>query len=61
MARDKILPLIPDDGGFDIPGYNAELEILEETSKRTWFTAPWLFAECVHEILIFVVELPSRD
>lgn len=45
MGRDRILPLIPDDGGLDLAAYNAELETLERVSKRTWFTAPWLFAE----------------
>lgn len=45
MGRDRILPFIPDDGGIDLAGYNAELEALERVSKRTWFTAPWLFAE----------------
>jgi len=47
MARDRVLPLIPDDDGIDIPGYNAVLEGLEEKSMRTWFTAPWLFAEYI--------------
>lgn len=45
MGRDRILPLIPNDGGLDLARYNAELETLERVSKRTWFTAPWLFAE----------------
>lgn len=54
MARDRILPPIPDDGGFDVPAYNAELEVLERNEKRTWFTAPWLFAECVIRLLMLI-------
>ncbi|KAF7294687.1 hypothetical protein MIND_01005800 [Mycena indigotica] len=45
MGRDHVLDPIPDDGEpFD--RYNAELQRLADNSKNTWFTAPWLFAEC---------------
>jgi hypothetical protein len=27
--------------------YNSEIAKLAEKAKNTWFTAPWLFAECV--------------
>lgn len=27
--------------------YNTELERLKKDGKGTWFTAPWLYAECV--------------
>ena len=47
MARDRLLPLIPDDGGIDIPGYNTTLEGLRTKLMGTWFTAPWLFAEYI--------------
>ncbi|KAG8923669.1 hypothetical protein FRC01_012488, partial [Tulasnella sp. 417] len=57
MARDKALTLspiasfgfrnpIPDDGGPHIELYNTELEKLSANGKGTWFTAPWLYAEC---------------
>lgn len=50
MVRDRTLPFIPDDGGIDIPGYNAALEELGARSMRTWFTAPWLFAEYIFRV-----------
>ncbi|KAG8936124.1 hypothetical protein FRC02_004442 [Tulasnella sp. 418] len=46
MARDKPLLPIPDDLGAHIQLYNEELNTLAEKGKNTWFTAPWLFAEC---------------
>ncbi|KAG8903475.1 hypothetical protein FRC01_009185, partial [Tulasnella sp. 417] len=57
MARDKALTLspivpfgfrnpIPDDGGPHVERYNTELERLSTNGKGTWFTAPWLYAEC---------------
>ncbi|KAF9480662.1 DUF89 domain-containing protein [Pholiota conissans] len=46
MARDRPLERIPDDGGLSISLYNAELATLEESKRHTWFTAPWLYAEC---------------
>ncbi|KAG7447265.1 DUF89 domain-containing protein [Guyanagaster necrorhizus] len=46
MARDHALESLPQDGGSQVETYNAELERLAAISKNTWFTAPWLFAEC---------------
>ncbi|CAA7262587.1 unnamed protein product [Cyclocybe aegerita] len=46
MARDKPLVLIPDDGEPHVDTYNSELAALAKDSRDTWFTAPWLFAEC---------------
>ncbi|KAG8924972.1 hypothetical protein FRC01_010837, partial [Tulasnella sp. 417] len=46
MARDKALTPIPDDGGPHVELYNTELEKLSANGKGTWFTAPWLYAEC---------------
>ncbi|KIO17032.1 hypothetical protein M407DRAFT_18970, partial [Tulasnella calospora MUT 4182] len=37
---------IPDDGGPHVELYNTELEKLSANGKGTWFTAPWLYAEC---------------
>ncbi|KAH0833998.1 hypothetical protein J3R83DRAFT_11234 [Lanmaoa asiatica] len=47
MARDQELEQIPNDGDVDVDVYNAELAELEITHQNTWFTAPWLYAECV--------------
>ncbi|KXN86683.1 hypothetical protein AN958_09767 [Leucoagaricus sp. SymC.cos] len=46
MARDRVMNHIPKDGepGHDL--YNRELDALAQEGKNTWFTAPWLFAEC---------------
>ncbi|KAL0961202.1 hypothetical protein HGRIS_006170 [Hohenbuehelia grisea] len=38
-------PII-DDGEAGIEEYNAGLEDLATKNKNTWFTAPWLYAEC---------------
>ncbi|GJE89042.1 protein-glutamate O-methyltransferase family protein [Phanerochaete sordida] len=46
MARDRPLELIPQDGEAYVKEYNEELERLAQDKKNTWFTAPWLFAEC---------------
>ncbi|KAF8870637.1 hypothetical protein CPB84DRAFT_1692902 [Gymnopilus junonius] len=46
MGRDKPLENIPDDGEPSVALYNAELQALAEDKRNTWFTAPWLFAEC---------------
>jgi len=46
MARDRALELIPADGEALVDEYNAELARLEERGQNTWFTAPWLYAEC---------------
>ncbi|KAJ3501262.1 hypothetical protein NLJ89_g9417 [Agrocybe chaxingu] len=46
MARDKPLIPIPDDGEPHVDTYNSELAALAKDSRDTWFTAPWLFAEC---------------
>ncbi|KAH7882162.1 hypothetical protein F5I97DRAFT_1931883 [Phlebopus sp. FC_14] len=37
---------IPEDEDIYVTEYNAELEELAKTKQNTWFTAPWLFAEC---------------
>ncbi|KAI6102943.1 DUF89 domain-containing protein [Pisolithus sp. B1] len=46
MARDQELEMIPEDGEFYVHEYNSELEKLSQAGKNTWFTAPWLYAEC---------------
>lgn len=46
MARDHELENIPEDGDILVAEYNAELESLNQASHDTWFTAPWLYAEC---------------
>ncbi|KIM37931.1 hypothetical protein M413DRAFT_448192 [Hebeloma cylindrosporum] len=46
MARDRALERIPEDGEANVELYNAELAGLEDSKRNTWFTAPWLFAEC---------------
>lgn len=46
MARDHELENIPQDGDILIAEYNAELDSLKQTSRNTWFKAPWLYAEC---------------
>ncbi|KAI9459850.1 DUF89 domain-containing protein [Lactarius psammicola] len=46
MGRDRALEPIPADGEALIEEYNAELVRLEECGQNTWFTAPWLYAEC---------------
>ncbi|KAJ7221720.1 DUF89 domain-containing protein [Mycena pura] len=45
MGRDYVMQPIPSDGESS-EMYNSELQRLAEISKNTWFTAPWLFAEC---------------
>ena len=34
---------LPDDGQPDVEGYNKELR---ELGNLSWFSAPWLYAEC---------------
>ncbi|EIW76695.1 DUF89 domain-containing protein [Coniophora puteana RWD-64-598 SS2] len=46
MARDYPLEKVPEDGDMYVAEYNADLERLAQSSRNTWFTAPWLFAEC---------------
>ncbi|PCH42909.1 DUF89 domain-containing protein [Wolfiporia cocos MD-104 SS10] len=46
MARDRPLEPIPDDGEALTDVYNTELSRLTEQGKGSWFTAPWLYAEC---------------
>ncbi|CCM00959.1 uncharacterized protein FIBRA_03007 [Fibroporia radiculosa] len=46
MARDRPLEDIPADGEGLVEIYNTELARLAEQGKGSWFTAPWLFAEC---------------
>ncbi|KAG8996499.1 hypothetical protein FRB90_012723 [Tulasnella sp. 427] len=41
----KLNPVL-DDGGPHIELYNSELERLSADGRGTWFTAPWLYAEC---------------
>lgn len=38
---------IPEDGEFGAAEYNTALEMLQKENRNTWFTAPWLYAECV--------------
>ncbi|KAF7373390.1 DUF89 domain-containing protein [Mycena sanguinolenta] len=45
MGRNYIMEPIPADGESN-EMYNSELERLAADAKNTWFTAPWLFAEC---------------
>ncbi|CAL1697868.1 unnamed protein product [Somion occarium] len=63
MARDRPLEPIPDDGEAFIDVYNAELKRLEQDKNHTWFTAPWLFAECYlyvfHHTVRTIYELVS--
>ncbi|KAH7868340.1 DUF89 domain-containing protein, partial [Lentinula edodes] len=46
MARDHVMEPIPSDGEPHVELYNTELEELARSSKNSWFTAPWLYAEC---------------
>ncbi|KAG6844510.1 hypothetical protein H0H87_006335 [Tephrocybe sp. NHM501043] len=46
MGRDHALESIPDDGEAHVEVYNKELDRLASLGQNTWFTAPWLFAEC---------------
>lgn len=46
IARDHVLEPIPGDGQPSVELYNDELSTLAENRKNTWFTAPWLYAEC---------------
>ncbi|GAW01631.1 duf89 domain-containing protein [Lentinula edodes] len=46
MARDHVMEPIPSDGEPHVELYNTKLEELTRSSKNTWFTAPWLYAEC---------------
>ncbi|KAI0744716.1 hypothetical protein C8Q76DRAFT_789208 [Earliella scabrosa] len=46
MARDRVLPKIPDDGEALTDIYNSELEHLAEKNQNTWLTVPWLYSEC---------------
>lgn len=46
MGRDQELEKIPEDGEIYVHEYNSELEKLAQIGKNTWFTAPWLYAEC---------------
>ncbi|KAH6909443.1 DUF89 domain-containing protein [Coprinopsis sp. MPI-PUGE-AT-0042] len=45
MARDRPLDPIEDDEPLS-EVYNQELKALESDKRNTWFTAPWLYAEC---------------
>ncbi|KAH9915315.1 DUF89 domain-containing protein [Fomitopsis serialis] len=46
MGRDRPLEPIANDGESMAGTYNTELARLTEQGKGTWFTAPWLYAEC---------------
>lgn len=46
MGRDYPMPEIEDDGEPLVREYNLELKRLAGEGKGTWFTCPWLFAEC---------------
>ena len=43
---------IPDDSEPLVDEYNAELNNLSELGRGTWFTAPWLFSECVSSLIL---------
>jgi len=45
MGRNYIMEPFSSDGE-PAEMYNSELQRLAEDAKNTWFTAPWLFAEC---------------
>ncbi|KAJ7141872.1 DUF89 domain-containing protein [Mycena crocata] len=45
MGRDYAMQPIGSDGE-PAEVYNSELQRLADAKKNTWFTAPWLFAEC---------------
>ncbi|KAJ7578990.1 DUF89 domain-containing protein [Mycena floridula] len=46
MGRDRPLEPLPQDGEAHVETYNTELERLAQLGQNTWFTAPWLYAEC---------------
>ncbi|EIM19627.1 DUF89-domain-containing protein [Wallemia mellicola] len=46
MGRDQPLSPIDDQAAANVNIYNDELKHLETIGDNTWFTAPWLFAEC---------------
>lgn len=46
-SMNRIYRPIQDDGEADVDIYNQELERLAESAKNTWFSCPWLYAECV--------------
>ncbi|TFY78242.1 hypothetical protein EWM64_g5774 [Hericium alpestre] len=46
MGRDHPLEPIEEDGEPLVDEYNEELARLAEDKRNTWFTAPWLYAEC---------------
>ncbi|KZT05259.1 DUF89-domain-containing protein [Laetiporus sulphureus 93-53] len=46
MGRDRPLEPIPEDGEAQVEVYNTELAWLKEKGHGSWFTAPWLYAEC---------------
>jgi len=52
MARDHVLEPILEDGEPSVELYNDELSKLSENKKNTWFTAPWLYAECYLSVMI---------
>ncbi|KAM0699882.1 hypothetical protein Q7P36_000093 [Cladosporium allicinum] len=43
IQHNRVLSPLPDDGGFDIEGYNKEIE---QRGNPTWFNVTWLFSEC---------------
>jgi hypothetical protein len=46
MGGDKTLDTIAEDDEADAEIYNSELRRLAADAKDTWYTAPWLYAEC---------------
>ncbi|KZT54716.1 DUF89-domain-containing protein, partial [Calocera cornea HHB12733] len=46
ISRNGVMEPIKDDGGSNIELYNNMLSYLELQHENTWFTAPWLYAEC---------------
>ncbi|KZO91817.1 DUF89 domain-containing protein [Calocera viscosa TUFC12733] len=46
ISRNVVMEPIQDDGGSNIELFNSMLSYLEMQHENTWFTAPWLYAEC---------------
>ncbi|KAF8525585.1 DUF89 domain-containing protein [Hysterangium stoloniferum] len=46
MGHNQALQGIPDDGEPNVEVFNAGLRQLAVNGKNTWFSAPWLYAEC---------------
>jgi hypothetical protein len=46
MGGDKQLQPISEDNEANVEIYNSELRRLSQNKQDTWYTAPWLYAEC---------------